>query len=157
MNSLLVGLRRKSRVFALQALYEIDISCHEIKDVFSHLLSEHALKPEVISFSSHIVNGVVKNKQKIDAAIHEFAPLFPTKQIAIIDRNILRIAIFEILFDNKVPVKVAVNEAIELAKSFGGDTSPKFINGVLGSIIAKSESLNQKNNNINQSNKLADR
>ncbi len=143
----MVGLRRKSRIFALQALYEIDVSGHEIENIFSHLASEHTPKSEVIAFSTYIVNGVVKNRQKIDAAIQEFAPLFPTKQIAIIDRNILRIAIFEILFDNKVPVKVAVNEAIELAKSFGGDTSPKFINGVLGSIIEKSKILNHKNKN----------
>ena len=70
--------------------------------------------------------------------IRKFAPAFPIDQIAIIDRNILRLAIFEVLFDNRVPVKAAINEAVELAKSFGGDTSSRFINGVLGSVAADS-------------------
>ena len=74
--------------------------------------------------------------QKIDSTIKEFAPAWPIDQISIVDRNILRLAIDEILIDNKVPVKVAINEAVELAKKFGGDHSSKFVNGVLGSVSA---------------------
>ena len=77
-----------------------------------------------------------KNRENIDRSIHKHAPAWPVDQIAIIDRNILRLAIYEILFDNKVPVKVAINEAIELAKTFGSENSAKFINGVLGSVSA---------------------
>ena len=81
-----------------------------------------------------LVSGVVQHKEKIDLNIQKFAPAWPIEQISVVDRNILRLAIFEILLDNKVPVKVAINEAVELAKVFGGDNSPRFVNGVLGSI-----------------------
>jgi N utilization substance protein B len=120
---------------ALQALYEIDSSGHESQDVVNRLVDETEIVEEAVKFTEDLTNGIIHNKQEIDDVIKKFAPLFPIEQIALIDRNLLRIAIFEILFDNKVPVKVAVNEAVELAKSFGGDTSSKFINGVLGSII----------------------
>ena len=83
-----------------------------------------------------LVTGVVSNKEKIDEVIGQFAPAWPIAQIPIVDRSILRLAIFEILHENRVPVKVAINEAVELAKSFGGDASPRFINGVLGSVSA---------------------
>jgi len=121
------GLRRKSRIFALQALYEIDSSAHSTENVIDHLAKETGLTEEATAFSRELVSGVIKHKNNIDAAICKHAPLFPIKQIATVDRNILRIAIFEI---------VAVNEAVELAKAFGGDNSPKFVNGVLGSVIA---------------------
>ena len=131
----MIGLRRKSRIIALQTLYEIDCCNHNYEDVLNRLLEKNASAKEVVVFSNTLVQGVINNKKAIDDSIKRFAPLFPIEQIATIDRNILRIAIFEILFHNKVPVKVAVNEAIELAKIYGGDTSAKFINGVLGSII----------------------
>jgi N utilization substance protein B len=134
-NRSLTGLRRRSRIIALQALYEIDSSSHQPKDVESYLLEKKELDQQIVEFALHLMNGVVEKKPFIDKLIKQFAPLFPIEQIAAVDKNILRIAIFEILFDNKVPVKVAVNEAVELAKIFGSDTSPKFINGVLGSII----------------------
>ncbi len=136
----MVGSRRKARIFALQALYEIDTSNHKTDEVLAHLSHEQRISQEGLKFASSIVDGVTKNKNHIDEAIHKYAPLFPIGQIAAIDRNILRIAIFEILFNNKTPIKVAVNEAVELAKGFGGDTSPKFVNGVLGSIISGKES-----------------
>ena len=82
------------------------------------------------------MEGVVRYKEKLDAQIHRWAPAWPIGQISVIDRNILRLAIFEILIDNKIPVKVAINEAVELAKNFGGDSSSKFINGVLGAVSA---------------------
>jgi N utilization substance protein B len=83
------------------------------------------------------VKGVLQNKSELDALIKKFAPAFPPEQMSIIDRNILRLAIFEILFNDKTPLKVAINEAIELAKEFGGDSSPRLINGVLGSITTE--------------------
>ena len=132
----MTGARRKARAIALQALYEFDTVEHELTAVINRLLAEAELSEENDSFISELVNGVTQNKQQIDQYIQRFAPAWPIAQIPLIDRNVLRLAIFEILFDNKVPVKVSINEAVELAKSFGGDNSPKFVNGVLGSISA---------------------
>jgi len=86
--------------------------------------------------SRELVSGVIQNREQIDCNIQNFAPAWPVAQIPVVDRNILRLAIFEILLDNKVPVKVAINEAVDLAKMFGGDNSSKFVNGVLGSVSA---------------------
>ena len=85
-------------------------------------------------FSEELVKGVLEHKSEIDALIKKFAAAFPPEQMSIIDRNLLRLAIFEILFSDKTPVKAAINEAVELAKGFGGDSSPRLVNGVLGSI-----------------------
>jgi N utilization substance protein B len=128
--------RRKARALALQALYEIDSVRHDAEAVLSSLLAEEGLSEENAVFARELVNGVIQSRDKIDQYIQKFAPAWPIKQIAVIDRNILRLAIFEILLDNKVPVKVAINEAVELAKVFGSDNSFKFVNGVLGSVSA---------------------
>ena len=130
----MVRARRKARAIALQALYEFDSVGHEAEKVVTHLLAGEGLSPGNCTFVRELVSGVVQNKEKLDLNIQKFAPAWPVKQIPVVDRNILRLAIFEILLDNKVPVKVAINEAVELAKAFGSDNSPKFINGVLGSV-----------------------
>ena len=126
--------RRKARVLALQALYEIDSAGHEAEEVLNHLLAEEILPEENAGFTRELVGGVIQNKEKLDRDIQSLAPAWPLEQIPAVDRNILRLAIFEILLDNKVPVKVAINEAVELAKTFGSDSSSKFVNGVLGSV-----------------------
>lgn len=131
----MTGFRRKARTIALQTLYELDCSAHKPKEILARLLEEKALPDEAANFAGSLVEGVLHNKNGIDDVIRRFAPAFPVNQIAPIDRNILRLAIFEILFDNRVPVKAAINEAVELAKSFGSDTSKKFVNGVLGSVV----------------------
>lgn len=133
----MAGTRHKARIAALQALYESDSVGHDPEKGVARLAEEAALPPEVASFALELVKGVMQNKGKLDATLQKFAPAFPVAQISIIDRNILRLAIFEILLDNKVPVKVAINEAVELAKTFGSDSSPKFVNGVLGSVTAQ--------------------
>jgi N utilization substance protein B len=132
----MVGVRRRARAIALQTLYELDCSAHQLNEILAHLLQEKPLPDEATDFARSLVNGVQQNKKNIDDIIRRFAPAFPLEQIAPIDRNILRLAIFEVLFDNRVPVKAAINEAVELAKSFGSDTSQKFVNGVLGSVTA---------------------
>ena len=132
----MAGARRKARAIALQALYEVDSVSHEVEAVIVYLLAEGRLSEENNAFVRELVSGVIQNREKIDDNIQSFAPAWPIEQIAVIDRNILRLAIFEILFDNKVPVKVAINEAVELAKNFGSDNSAKFVNGVLGSVSA---------------------
>ncbi len=130
----MVGARRRARALALQALYEVDSAGHDVEGVLSRLLDETRLSEENSAFVRELVIGVVRDKEKIDLDIQSFAPAWPVEQISVVDRNILRLAIFEILLDNKVPVKVAINEAVELAKTFGSDNSPKFVNGVLGAI-----------------------
>jgi len=130
----MAGARRRARALALQALYEIESVGHEMEEVITRLLAEVRLSEENIAFAHELVSGVIQNEEKIDQNIRNFAPAWPIEQIPLVDRNILRLAIFEILLDNKVPVKVAINEAIELAKTFGSDNSPKFVNGVLGSV-----------------------
>ncbi len=132
----MVGVRRKARMLALQTLYEVDSAGHRAEEVLDRLLAEERLPEENASFAHALVTGVIQNKEKIDQNIQNFAPAWPIGQIPVVDRNILRLAIFEILIDNKVPVKVAINEAIELAKTFGADSSPRFVNGVLGSVSA---------------------
>src|SRR4030066_1307698 len=130
------GTRRKARILALQALYEVDSVARRPEAAIDRLLTEAGLSPEVSEFSRGLVSGTVEKMDEIDLTIQKYAPAYPVEQLAIIDRNVLRLAIFEILFDNKVPVKVVVNEAVELAKTFGAGSSAKFINGVLGSVSA---------------------
>ena len=126
--------RRKARAVVLKALYEIDCVGHTPDAVLTHLLAKEELPEESASFVWELVQGILQRKDEVDRNIQSFAPAWPIDQIPIVDRNILRLAIFEILFDNKVPVKVAINEAVELAKTFGSINSSKFVNGVLGSI-----------------------
>jgi len=133
------GPRRKARAIALQALYEVDAASHEVEAVLSRFLAEGGLSEENSAFVRELVSQVIQNKEEIDRNIQRFAPAWPIEQISVIDRNILRLAILEILFDNKVSVKVAINEAVELAKKFGSDNSSKFVNGVLGSVSALAE------------------
>ena len=132
----MTGTRRKARTIALQALYEVDSVAREAEVVVERLLAEAGLSEDNDAFVRELVGGVVQNMDEIDRSIGRFAPAWPIEQIAMIDRNILRLAIFEILFNNKVPVKVAISEAVELAKSFGSENSSKFVNGVLGSVSA---------------------
>ena len=128
------GARRRARMLAFQALYEIDSTGHEVEQALDNLLADGGLSEENANFTRELVNGVVRNREEIDQHIKRFAPAWPIEQIAAVDKNILRLAIFEILLDNKVPTKVAINEAVELAKTFGSDNSSRFVNGVLGAV-----------------------
>jgi N utilization substance protein B len=132
------GTRHRARTIALQALYEIDSVGRRADVVTERLLDGAGLSGESREFASDLVAGTVGHRDEIDDNIRRFAPAWPIEQIATVDRNILRLAIFEILFDNKVPVKVAVSEAVELAKTFGSENSARFVNGVLGSVSALS-------------------
>lgn len=130
----MAGARRRARMLALQVLYEVDSAGHQAEAVVDCLLARGALSQENSVFVRELVSGVIRNREKIDRNIQNFAPAWPIEQMPVVDRNILRLAIFEILLDNKVPVKVAINEAVELAKTFGGANSSRFVNGVLGSV-----------------------
>jgi transcription antitermination protein NusB len=133
----MAGVRRQARIAALQVLYELDCTRHKVEETSARLKAGERLTQEALSFSEELVKGVLQHKSELDALIKKFAPAFPLEQMSIVDRNILRLAIFEILFSDKTPLKVAINEAVELAKEFGSDASPRLINGVLGSIITK--------------------
>jgi len=128
------GERRKARGLALQALYEIDCADHKISDVLGGLLNGAALSSENRGFCTSLVTGVLSNIELIDTKISHFAPAWPISQMAIVDRTILRMAIFELLIEKKHPVGVVINEAVELAKAFGGEGTPRLINGVLSSV-----------------------
>jgi N utilization substance protein B len=130
----MAGKRHKARVIALKALYELDSVGHEPGAILSRLLEENPVPSDVAAFVQELVSGVLDHREQIDEVIRQKAPAWPLEQVAVIDRNILRLAIYEILIDNRVPVRAAINEAVELAKSFGGESSPKFVNGVLGSV-----------------------
>ena len=127
--------RTRARGIALQALYEFDQSGHPVGDVLSIRFEEEKLDPQLEDFASEIASGVIPIIEKLDTVITAHAPEWPLDQVAVIDRNILRIAVWEFAVAKCTPVKVAINEAIELAKIFGSDSSSRFINGVLGSLV----------------------
>ncbi len=129
--------RRRARTLALQALYEIDSVSREPEMVIARSLASAKMTGDNSDFMRELVNGTLQHREEIDKQIKELATAWPLDQIALVDRNILRLAIFEIIYDNKVPVNAAVNEAVELAKLFGSESSAKFINGVLGAVSAK--------------------
>lgn len=136
----MAGARRRARVLALQALYEIDCAKHDPGQTLARLLEESTMPPEGREFAEELVFGVASRLDEIDGLIGRTAPLWPLAQIAVVDRNILRLAIYEILFDNRVPLRAAINEAVEVAKLFGSESSPRFVNGVLGTVSAHAES-----------------
>jgi N utilization substance protein B len=129
-----VNPRRRARIAALQALYESDMSSHTALAALERLVEEEALNDELAAFARTLVEGVIEQREAIDKVIGQAAPQWPVEQISAIDRNILRLAIREILMNNGAPVRAAINEAVELAKSFGSDSSARFVNGVLGSV-----------------------
>lgn len=132
--------RHLARTMAMQSLYEWDFRQSEnrkLGEIVDHNLKEFAPSFDDHGFIRDLITGVIQNKEKIDVLISEYAPEWPLDQITIVDRNILRIGIFELKFSKDVPPKVAINEAIELAKTFGGESSGKFVNGVLGAIYKK--------------------
>ena len=127
--------RRHARIVALQVLYETDLAWHDTAGVLERRIDEDSLPVDAASFARRLVRSVFENREEIDKIIARFAPSWPIEQMAIIDRNILRIAVFEIMLEGEPPPKVAIDEAVELAKMFGSDNSSRFVNGVLGSIM----------------------
>jgi N utilization substance protein B len=129
-------VRHRARIVALQALFEIDCAQHHPVVVLERRLEDAELPDIGAQFTRELVTGVRDRQEELDAYIGRYAPEWPVDQIAIIDRNILRLAIYEILMREDTPVKVAINEAVELAKEFGSDSSGRFVNGVLGSLVS---------------------
>ena len=131
-----ISHRHIARIVTLQTLFELEFAANSPESILERTIEIRALTGEAAAFASELVNGVLANKQILDDTIRRFAPAFPVDQLSSMDRNILRLALYEILVSKTTPPKVVVNEAVELAKEFGADTSPKFVNGVLGSVIS---------------------
>ena len=126
--------RRQARILALQTLYEADTTGHDAGESLERLLQEAEATEEVQSFARELVSGRHDRTPASRRSDRAGRAGLALEQMATIDRNILRLAILEILLNNRTPVKAAINEAVELAKSFGSDNSAKFVNGVLGSV-----------------------
>lgn len=126
--------RTRARSLALQALYEIDIANHPPAEVLERRLEENQLSDDLANFARQIIFGVLPLVHELDHILSRYAPEWPLDQIAVIDRNILRLACWELAVKGETPVKVAINEAVELAKLYGSDSAPRFVNGVLGSL-----------------------
>ena len=142
--------RHLSRTLALQSLFEWDFNKHpvqKLEEIVEHNMKSFAPDFDDGGFTGNLLKGVLKHFEIINKMITRYAPDWPLDQITVVDRNVLRIGIYELKFNDEIPPKVAINEAIELAKSFGGESSGKFINGVLGSIykdMEKAGEINEK-------------
>jgi N utilization substance protein B len=126
--------RHQARTIALQVLYESDIGSHSPEEVLTRYLDDVTVAQPVRRYVERLVTGFAGQRERIDEEIGLAATAFPVDQLPAVDRNILRIAIYELMSEADVPLKAAINEAVELAKRFGGDNSSRFVNGVLGTI-----------------------
>ncbi len=131
--------RHLSRTVTMQTLYEWDFNGKksDLKELAAHNIEQLAPGMEDSTFVYNLLAGVESNIDEIDQVITDTAPEWPLEQITVVDRNILRLGIYELLFAKEVPPKVAINEAVELGKTFGGESSGKFVNGVLGTLFKK--------------------
>ena len=131
--------RHLQRSIAMQSLFEWDfrdMKDEMMEEIIRHNVEEFAPGVEEVSFVENLAKGTLEHRKEIDPIIEKCAPEWPLSQVTVVDRNILRLGIFELMYGNyeEVPPKVAINEAIELAKTFGGESSARFVNGVLGTI-----------------------
>lgn len=130
--------RRRARSLALQVLYEVDSVDHEPEEVIAfHLGKDESLGEEARTFMQRLVHGAIEYASELDRLIATCAPEWPVEELAVLDRNILRIALWEFAAAGETPLKVAINEAVELAKRFGSESSARFVNGVLGALAER--------------------
>ena len=137
--------RRQSRILALQALFENDKTKHNPHLIVARLIEVTSELEHSKSYATELITNIICHMGQIDDIISKYAKAWPVSQMPSVDKNILRIAIQEIILDKQIPEKVAINEAIEIAKLYGTEKSPKFINGVLGTLL---EEISEKNINI---------
>lgn len=131
----------------MQTLYEWDFNGRNnanLPNLLVRNMEEFAPEFDDGGFTDALIQGVIKSQSEIDGYITKYAPEWPLEQITIVDRNILRLGVFELIFDQDIPSKVAINEAIELAKTFGGESSGRFVNGVLGAIYKDRKGVHDK-------------
>ena len=151
--------RHLGRIIALQTLYEVEFreqsgdKTVDLSEVLARNISRYQKAVDDKSFIERLVNGVTKEEAKLDDVLRPVAPEWPIEQIARMVRVVLRIGLYELLYEKDVPPKVVINESVELAKSFGGDNSSKFINGVLGTVLREHEGKSKKKNGTKASKK----
>ena len=136
--------RRRARRVTLETLYEYDLANHPAFEVFARRLADHPLESAGSEFARGLIEGILRYQKRMDELIARYAPEWPLDQMAVIDRNILRMAIYEFLVDQETPVTVAINEAVELAKIYGSDSAPRFVNGVLGTLADRASELREE-------------
>ena len=129
--------RRRARALAVQVLYELDLTGHPWRDALRHQAEMARASQEAVAFSERFIEGVLGHQAELDTALQRLAPAWPVEQLSAVDRNILRLALYELRHQAETPPKAVINEAVELAKTYGGETSSQFINGVLGSALAE--------------------
>jgi N utilization substance protein B len=142
--------RTKARCVALQVLYELDLTDHKPGEVYQERISDESLAADMTDFTHQIVFGVWPVRNELDEFIAEQAPDWPMEQVATIDRNIIRIALWEFAVSGITPIKVAINEAVEMAKVYGSDSTPRFVNGVLGSLASRENEIRQSLKNLSE-------
>ena len=131
-----VGKRHHARELALKVLFQIEGTGDDPEEVLLYHASESGASEDITGFARQLVRGVLDNREKLDAILSEASEHWKLDQMAKVDRVILRIAVYEIAVDRKVPTKAAINESIELAKTFSGDDAGRFVNGILGRVAA---------------------
>jgi transcription antitermination protein NusB len=117
-------------------LFQLETSTEDADEVLGYHAAESGATPEVAAFAGQLVRGVLANREKLDAVLGEASEHWKVEQMAKVDRTILRIAVYELTIDKQVPTKAAINESIELAKTFSGDEAGRFVNGILGRVAA---------------------
>ena len=132
-----MGLRRKAREIAIQILYQADVAGVPFSEAFATYEGYFNPSPKVLSFARELVNGVAEKQEEIDKVIERYSKNWKLSRMSAIDRNILRLATYELLFRPDIPPKVSINEAVELAKAFGTEESASFVNGILDAIYRK--------------------
>ena len=136
--------RRQSRILSFQVLFEAEQHGKTNLEVLNLRLNESNLNEEARTFVTELVNGVADSKGRIDYVLERHAPAFPLNEMAAVDRNVLSLAIYELLFDNhESPFRVIINEAIEIAKGYGSESSGRFVNGVLASVAIEASNVGQ--------------
>ena len=131
-----MGKRHQARELALKTLFQLEVSDDDPEEVLRYHADEGAATPDVANFASQLVRGVIENRDRLDSILSEASEHWKLGQMAKVDRIILRIAVYEIAIDRKVPPKAAINESIELAKTFSGEEAGRFVNGILGKVAA---------------------
>lgn len=142
-------LRHQARTLALQVLFEIELTGHDVRDALAHAFAgpddpeedgvavEPTVPPDIQGYAERLVHGALLHLYRIDPLLTEAAPNFGGEQTPVVDRNVLRLATYELMYLPEIPPKVAVNEAVELAKHYGGENSGRFVNGVLRTIMKR--------------------
>lgn len=140
--------RHHARELAMQALYEWDIAEHDAQGALDRLVADRHPSDRVAAFAADRLRHVIAHLEEIDVQLAGAAAERPLAQMARIEKAILRLAISEILFDNGVPARAAINEAVELAKTFGGEHSARFVNGVLGTIYSQIDATHSESQQL---------